>query len=167
MSYSYNFSLAIIAMIVLAIKRLLTSTITHGEPKVAIIDDTPKLIGASIYAFMCHHSIPSVITPIQNKNKILLKVALNFLVIYTLYLCLCMTGIFAFPNIEELYTTNFLPPKDAGFLYRVIDTILVLFPVLTVSISFPIIAITLRNNIQVSFNKFILMSSILLINKLC
>lgn len=137
-------------MVVLATKRLILSSEKHGDPPRADFDDMPKLIGASIYAFMCHHSIPSVITPIKNKNKILLKVALNFLVIYMLYLCMCMTGVFAFSNIEELYTTNFLPPKDAGFFYRVIDTILVLFPVLTVSISFPIIAITLRNNIQVS-----------------
>jgi len=141
---------AIIAMVVLATLRLISPTQKHGYTPASNFIAMPQLIGASIYAFMCHHSIPSVISPIKNKNNILLKVAANFLLVYTLYMCLCMTGVFAFPRVNELYTINFTPSQDTGLFYKLIDSILVLFPVLTISISFPVIAITLRNNIQVS-----------------
>lgn len=137
-------------MIILATLRLISPTQKHGNTPVANFIAIPQLIGASIYAFMCHHSIPSVISPIKNKNKILLKVASNFLFVYTLYMFLCMTGVFAFPKINELYTINFTPSQDARLFYKLIDSILILFPVLTISISFPVIAITLRNNLQVS-----------------
>lgn len=137
-------------MVILAIMRLISPTKEHGSTPVASFIDFPRLIGASIYAFMCHHSIPSVISPIKNKHKILLKVAANFLFIYFLYMCLCMTGAFAFPKVDDLYTINFTPSANTGVFYKLIDSILVLFPVLTISISFPVIAITLRNNILVS-----------------
>ncbi|VVC26902.1 Hypothetical protein CINCED_3A024996 [Cinara cedri] len=142
---------AIITMVILATMRLISPTEKHGTTPVANFIGIPQLIGASIYAFMCHHSIPSVISPIKNKNKILLKVAANFLFIYSLYICLCMTGVFAFPKVDDLYTINFIPSQDSGLFYKFIDSILVLFPVLTISISFPVIAITLRNNLQVMF----------------
>lgn len=143
--------IAIIAMVVLATIRLISPTQKHGYTPAENFIAMPQLIGASIYAFMCHHSIPSVISPIKNKNKILLKVAANFLLVYTLYMCLCMTGVFAFPKVDELYTINFTPSQDTGLFYKLIDSILILFPVLTISISFPVITITLRNNIQVMF----------------
>lgn len=136
-------------MVVLATMRLISSTKEHGNPPAANFSTMPQLIGASIYAFMFHHSIPSVISPIKNKNKILLKVAANFLFIYSLYMCLCLTGVFAFPKVNDLYTINFTPSQDTGLFYKLIDLILILFPVFTISISFPVIAITLRNNLQV------------------
>lgn len=139
-------------MVVLATIRLSSPTQKHGTTPAANFIGIPQLIGASIYAFMCHHSIPSVISPIKNKKKILLKVAANFLFIYSLYICLCMSGVFAFPKVDDLYTINFIPSQDSGFFYKLVDSILVLFPVLTISISFPVIVITLRNNLQVNIN---------------
>jgi len=148
-------------MVILATMRMISPTKEHGNSPVANFVAVPQLIGASIYAFMCHHSIPSVISPIKNKNKILLKVAANFLFIYVLYMCLCMTGIFAFPKVDELYTINFTPSQTTGLFYKLIDSILVLFPVLTISISFPVITITLRNNLRVNTNfMFIIFSFI-------
>lgn len=139
-------------MVILATMRLISPTQQHGTTPTVNFVAVPQLIGASIYAFMCHHSVPSVISPIKNKTKILLKVAANFLFVYTLYMFLCMTGVYAFPKVDELYTINFTPSQDTGLFYRLIDSILVLFPVLTISISFPVITITLRNNIQVRIN---------------
>lgn len=151
MVYFYPFFfLAFTTMIGLASIRLLSPTQKHGHTPTANFIAMPQLIGATVYAFMCHHSIPSVISPIKNKNKILLKVAAIFLLVFTLLMCLCMTGVFAFPKVNELYTINFTPTQDTGSFYRLIDLILILFPVLTISISFPVIAITLRNNLQVS-----------------
>lgn len=143
-------------MVILAIVRLISPT-EHGNTPVADFFKMPQLIGASIYAFMCHHSIPSVIAPIKSKNKILLKVAFNFLFVYVLYMCLCITGAFAFPKVSELYTINFTPSSDTGLVYKLIDSILILFPVFTISISFPVISITLKNNLQVIINNYYLL----------
>ena len=30
----------------------------------------PELYGVCIYAFMCHHSLPSIISPIKDKTKV-------------------------------------------------------------------------------------------------
>jgi len=145
--------LAFVAMIVLATMRFISPTQEHGNTPAANFLAMPHLIGASIYAFMCHHSVPSVISPIKNKSRILLKVAANFIFIYALYMCLCLTGVLAFPKVDELYTINFSPSQDTGLFYKLIDSILVLFPVLTISISFPVITITLKNNLQVNIIK--------------
>jgi len=67
-----------------------------------------------------------------------------------------MTGIFAFERIEDLYTLDFLPNDVAyidfwsGLLIG-IDYFLALFPIFTLSTSFPIVAITLKNNLQSLF----------------
>ncbi|XP_050423231.1 transmembrane protein 104 homolog [Adelges cooleyi] len=140
---------AMLTMFTLAVLRIITPTEDHGDPPAAYFPAIPQLIGASIYAFMCHHSIPSVIAPIKNKNNLMLKIASDFLFIYSLYMCLCISGAYAFPKVNEFYTINFTPTQNTELIYKVIDSFLVLFPVLTISISFPIIAITLRNNLQV------------------
>ncbi|XP_050542099.1 transmembrane protein 104 homolog isoform X2 [Daktulosphaira vitifoliae] len=140
---------AMFTMLSLATIRIITPIEDKGNPPAVFFPAVPQLIGASIYAFMCHHSIPSVIAPVKNKNKILIKIAADFLFIYSLYMGLCITGSYAFNNVNELYTINFTPTQSTGLLYKAIDSFLILFPVLTISISFPIIAITLRNNLQV------------------
>lgn len=36
------------------------------------ISGTPRMFGVGIYAFMCHHSLPSLITPVKNKKNLTL-----------------------------------------------------------------------------------------------
>ena len=45
------------------------------RPSIANPLSLPELFGVCVYSFMCHHSLPSLITPIQNK-KSLFKVCL-------------------------------------------------------------------------------------------
>jgi hypothetical protein len=59
------------------------------------------------------------------------------------------TGVFAFlDNLEDFYTLNFLPDKADTLFIQIISYYLSLFPVFTISASFPIIGITLRNNLK-------------------
>jgi len=70
------------------------------------------------------------------------------------YLLLAVTGIFAFENLKDVYTLNFEPEisgPSVGFLAEMIQYFLALFPVFSLSTSFPIIAITLRNNLKTLF----------------
>lgn len=121
-------------------------------PPKANIHAIPFLIGSSIYAFMSQHSMPSILVPIKEKHKIARILSLDYFLIAALYLILAMTGIFAFSKLEDLYTLNFIPKSNSGpILVEGIDYFLSLYPILTLTSSFPLVAITLRNNLQTLF----------------
>ncbi|KAK3908736.1 Transmembrane protein 104-like protein [Frankliniella fusca] len=144
--------LAFTVMISLAVRQLITKG-PEGHPSVANITGLPALLGASVYSFMCHHSLPGLIAPISGNNHIKRLLALDYGLIASFYLLLSLTGVFAFSQPDELYTLVFNPRcsasdiEDSTFM-RFIGYFLALFPVFTLSTSFPIIAITLRNNLQ-------------------
>ncbi|XP_037091660.1 transmembrane protein 104-like [Pollicipes pollicipes] len=139
-------------MVVLALRKLAAADRPLGRPAVARVAGLPTLFGVCVYSFMCHHSLPSLITPITNKRRLSGLLAADYLLILGFYLLLAFTGIFAFPSIYDLYTLNFVPDDCdghyTGWFERVLDYFLTLFPVFTLSTNFPIIAITLRNNLQ-------------------
>jgi hypothetical protein len=67
------------------------------------------------------------------------------------YLLLSYTGVLAFgKDLNDFYTLNFLPDnkETQNTFMLIIDYYLSLFPVFTISASFPIIGITLRNNLK-------------------
>eukprot|EP01132_Coremiostelium_polycephalum_P007607 gene7607-9356_t len=125
------------------------------------IKSLPKMFGVSIYAFMCHHSLPSIITPIEKKKKLTFLMAIDFLCILIAYSALCITALFAFGNvtnptctpnnihtfipctIQSLYIFNF-----SSYNVKFIADFLALFPVFTLSTNYILISITLRNNLM-------------------
>lgn len=138
------------AMVILAIIRLTDSSQQHGHPTLAQPGNMPEVFGVSVYAFMCHHSVPSLVTPVKNKSRIPLILGVDFVIISCFYILVCMTGIFAFDQVPDLYTLAFKPEPGSspGIPLMVMDYFLALFPVFTLSTNFPIIAITLRNNLE-------------------
>lgn len=142
--------LAFSIMISIAVHRLFAQQVDPPiVPKQADINAVPYLIGTCIYSFMCHHSLPSLLTPISNKRKIKSLISADYGLICAFYLSLALTGIFAFSDIKDLYTLNFVPNSDQdSAILKAIEYFLALFPVFTLSTSFPIIAITLRSNLQ-------------------
>ncbi|CAO1437021.1 unnamed protein product [Diamesa tonsa] len=149
--------LAFTVMISIAIYKILKPDSNNPDwikpdPPKANFQQIPYLIGACIYSFMCQHSLPSLLVPIKEKLKIYKIVSLDYLLIVVLYLILALTGIFAFSDIRDLYTLNFIPQaSQQSIVLKTIEYFLALFPVFTLSTSFPIIAITLRNNLQTLF----------------
>nr|KAG5713689.1 hypothetical protein BaRGS_024737 [Batillaria attramentaria] len=100
---------------------------------------------------MCHHSLPSLVTPIRNKSRLASVLAGDYTLILVFYAILSFTGIFTFRSIEDLYTLNFQPNecgRQTVTNVKFIEYFLALFPVFTLSTNFPIIAITLRNNLK-------------------
>ncbi|XP_066592516.1 transmembrane protein 104 homolog isoform X3 [Prorops nasuta] len=126
----------------------------QGDPPVASISGIPTLFGACVYSFMCHHSLPALIAPIANKSSLNRSLALDYLLIASFYLLLAVTGAFAFRHLDDLYTLDFGPRSSgdcstsSNVFLIFIEYFLALFPVFTLSTNFPIIAITLRNNLQ-------------------
>ncbi|CAD1469859.1 unnamed protein product, partial [Heterotrigona itama] len=139
--------LAFTIMIVYALKNLIIHG-AQGNPPAANIMGIPTLFGACIYSFMCHHSLPALVAPIANKSTLTRSLALDYLLIAFFYLLLALTGAFAFEHLDDLYTLDF-SPRGSGDCSK--KYFLSLFPVFTLSTSFPIIAITLRNNLQSLF----------------
>ena len=108
---------------------------------------------------MCHHSIPSIVVPIRSKNKLNLLFAYDYVCISLFYLLLSLTAMFTFKTFEDLYTLNFRPTTRCAhsnvYVPAVLAYFISLFPVFTLSSSFPIIGITLRNNLQTILNSYI------------
>ncbi|UYV80168.1 TMEM104 [Cordylochernes scorpioides] len=137
-------------MIILALIILIPGE-GQGHPSKTNLKGIPQLFGVSVYSFMCHHSVPSLIAPIRKKRLLNFYIALDYVVILTFYLLLSLTAVFTFPEIFNIYTLNF--KVNPNFHHPVLDIpfiqyFLALFPVFTLSANFPIISITLCNNLK-------------------
>ncbi|XP_064594755.1 transmembrane protein 104-like isoform X2 [Liolophura sinensis] len=149
--------LAFSMMIVLAVIRLANGQ-GEGHPKVVDISGVPNLFGVCVYSFMCHHSLPSLVAPIKKKAKIYKLLFGDYSLISVFYLLLSFTAIYSFNSLKDLYTLNFLPDRcdteDTSITnIKFIQYFIVLFPVFALSTNFPIIGITLRNNLKTLFYK--------------
>ena len=142
-------STAFIMMIVLAIIRIVKYKPRHNTPA-ADFSGLPNLFGVCVYSYMCQHSLPSLITPMKNKSRITQLFVADFAIVLVFYALLSFTAIFAFrvEELKDLYTLNFWgnSGKFAGYF-------LALFPVFTLSTNFPIISITLRDNLKNLFHR--------------
>uniref|UniRef100_A0AAV1T5E8 Amino acid transporter transmembrane domain-containing protein n=1 Tax=Peronospora matthiolae TaxID=2874970 RepID=A0AAV1T5E8_9STRA len=101
--------------------------------------------GVCIYSFMCHHSVPGLVAPITNKSKVGTVLISAFMAVLSVYFVLCASATFRFKpeDVQDVYTLNFKNYPVHAFGY-----FLSLFPVFTLSASFPLICITLRENIR-------------------
>jgi len=140
---------AFIVMVVLAILTLVNES--PASPPTSKISGLPNLFGVCVYSFMCHHSLPGLVTPISNKKKLYSLILGDYALILSFYFLLAFTGIFAFRDINDLYTLNFQPSATDSWLLFSLHIFLSLFPVFTLSTNFPIIAITLSNNLKALF----------------
>ncbi|KAF0687750.1 Aste57867_20534 [Aphanomyces stellatus] len=130
--------------------------IAHGEgrPVAEVVAHEnlsylPNFFGICIYSFMCHHSLPGIIAPISKKRSVGFIFATAFIAVFVLYIVLSFSATFRFhpDEIEDVYTLNFTKFPNAFIAY-----FLSLFPVFTLSTSFPIISITLRENLRTLFH---------------
>ena len=126
-----------------------------GHPKVVDFYGIPTLFGVCVYSFMCHHSLPSLVTPISNKSRLYSLLAADYVLILAFYSLLSFMGIFTFSELRDIYTLNFLCDTNEHPITssKVVEYFLALFPVFTLSTNFPIIAISLRNNIKTLFHR--------------
>lgn len=145
---------AFLLMIVLAtmlIVRNGKNGVRHSPP-IAEISGIPNLFGVSVYSFMCQHSIPSLVTPIKNKRNLKWLLLCDYLLIYVFYALIGMTAVFAFgpDKLRDIYTLNFQDSCEATSVVF-LRYFLGLFPVFTLTTNFPIITLTLANNLKALF----------------
>lgn len=115
-------------MISIAVHRLFVNG-PQGNPPIANAFGMPSLFGTCVYSFMCHHSLPSLVAPIRDKNGLHKMLSADYMLIASFYLLLAMTGTFAFAHLEDLYTLNFIPTaKQSDLFLLFIEYFLALFP---------------------------------------
>ncbi|OQR77342.1 transmembrane protein-like [Tropilaelaps mercedesae] len=120
------------------------------QPRAANVAEVPALFGVCVYSFMCHHSLPSLLAPVKPKKGLCWMLAGDIFIIFVFYNFLALTGIFTFEHIKDVYTLNFEPTTGHSMVPVVpyFQYFLLIYPVLTLSSNFPIIAITLTNNLR-------------------
>jgi amino acid permease len=82
-----------------------------GHPPAVNFNGLPNLFGVCVYSFMCHHSLPTLITPIARKRKIYWLLFSDYGLILGFYLLLSFTGSYTFDVLQDMYTLNFQPQK--------------------------------------------------------
>lgn len=138
--------------------------LTRDPIKIAEPKQFPELYGVCVYAFMCHHSLPSIISPIRNKNLVTRIFLVDYIFILLAYIGLGGVSLLAFGGlpdspgscppteitdeqtpcpVQHLITQNF-----ESFSFQPLAYYLSLYPVFALTTNFPLICITLRNNLQ-------------------
>lgn len=102
----------------------------------------------TVFTFMCHHSIPSVIIPLADKGKTLKVVLVDYIIVLLYSSVMVFTAVINKPasQINPLYSLNF-SDHPVGMVAKFLS----LYPVFTLSSNFPLICITLRNNLMALF----------------
>ncbi|XP_065846460.1 transmembrane protein 104-like [Oscarella lobularis] len=127
--------------------------ITRGEgapqPPAIHPKTFPILFGVLVYAFMCQHSLPSIVTPIRTKRRLPVLLLLSFICVFVFYALVSFSIVFAFDPglIKDEFTNTFTVDVAGPFP----SYFLRLFPVFVLTTNFPIIAVTLRNNLKTLF----------------
>lgn len=93
-------------MVGVTIKIFLKGEATGHPPKVNLTN-VPKMFGICVYSFMCHHSVPSILTPIKNKSSLISGLTIDYLLVFSLYTLVSLTAVFAFDQVADVYTLNF------------------------------------------------------------
>lgn len=82
-------------MITLTVQRLLDSSLQHNSPRTVVLGGFPSLVSSCVYAFMCHHSLPSLLSPISDKSRLQRSLAADYVIVLCFYLTLAVPGEFS------------------------------------------------------------------------
>lgn len=156
--------LAIVFMMVVMVRYIMTTK----EESVPLMDripwwnwsGLPSIFGNAAFSFMIHHSLPGLVFPMYKQESAAKVVRSVYLSSYCIYLLQCFLALWAFGDvtlkkcgntpsdpceIQGLFNTNF---ASADYVWAA--KFIVLYPVGVVSV-FPLVAITLRNNLKAVF----------------
>jgi len=115
----------------------------------ASLSGTTFMFGASVYSFMCQHSLPSLVSPISNQERTGRMLFVVFVVVALFYILLVFSAMFRFEAdaLENKYYKGVYTLVWQKFPSTFVSIFLQMFPVFVLSTNFPIISITLRNNL--------------------
>ena len=137
--------LSFTVMVVLSVIKIINGE-RHQSPKSFDINGLSNLFGICCASLMVQNSLPTILTPVNKKRNLKLVMLLDFVAVLLCNALIGLTAVYAFgeDNIQDVYTLNFSNPT-------IIKYALQLFPVFTLSTNFPILGITLRENLKTLF----------------
>ncbi|KAF1741385.1 hypothetical protein MXB_1696 [Myxobolus squamalis] len=138
---------AVIIMVAFASVRI-AGNAAH-DIKAVRIQGIPNFFGVCLYSFMCQHSLPSMVNFVQNKNaQFNYWILLSMTGALVFYLATLLTSTTAFTGDElfPIYSMNFDGEGDT-VIHQFIYYYLMIFPTIALSASYPIVGITLRENL--------------------
>ncbi|XP_063715367.1 transmembrane protein 104-like [Symsagittifera roscoffensis] len=138
-------------MVILAIMQIAKGEGVAQPPTAVKFDGLFGLFGVLIYSFMCHHSVPTLIMPLKEKRYAKEMLLVDYTLALFFYLINSVVAVFAFKDLEDLYSENFVSiniPNGCKYFIG-------LFPALVLCTSFPIIAVVLRNNLKALFRQLL------------
>lgn len=104
----------------------------------------PALYSNGVNAFMVHHSLPGFLAPLEPQADAKKVIYTSYLVAYSIYLILALTALSAFGGqVPALYNLAFQHQDSVPFI---MTQFLHAYPLTTFSV-YPIVAITMRNNL--------------------
>ena len=123
-------------------------TLTPGEYKAFHLDGFEDFFSTAVFAFMCHHSIPSMLRPVKPARYIKTILYTGFATGATILIIISLTGILAFgdlymSNKEKKSYYNMWFDDNINWIYYIIS--FYLFFNIT---AFPVLVITTRNNLM-------------------
>ena len=151
-------------MIIIAIIEIAEGDgIDPNKVEVVCFENLGALFGICIHAFLFHQYIPGIITPMKEKKQVSILVFFNILFVLCFYLLLSYTGAFRYSpeKQNDIYTLNFFTGQfstEKEGVLSVLGYYLALYPVFTLTLNFPVVSITLCENLKaltlVSFKLF-------------
>uniref|UniRef100_A0A7I4Z1F8 Aa_trans domain-containing protein n=1 Tax=Haemonchus contortus TaxID=6289 RepID=A0A7I4Z1F8_HAECO len=97
---------AFILMIALATAQMVSSG-AAVTPTPVNIHGFGSLFGTAVYAFMCHHSIPALITPMRSKTGLFFKLSGIYLLVLAFYFTLSITALrYSNPDTGDWYSNS-------------------------------------------------------------
>lgn len=136
------------ALYLIANDKSIKHTLTPGEYKAFHITGFEDFFSTAVFAFMCHHSIPSMLRPVKPSRYIKTILYSGFAVGATILITVSLTGISAFGdqymhNKGEKSYYNMWFKGNINWIYYIIS--FYLFFNIT---AFPVLVITTRNNLM-------------------
>ncbi|KNC81931.1 hypothetical protein SARC_05781 [Sphaeroforma arctica JP610] len=113
--------------------------------------------GPCMLAITCQYNIPDVIQPLQDKRAAKQVTFIALFASVVLYFALGLLGALAFEHVNPLVTLNWndytacgdgWEPCPRNYFANAIQLIVMLFPVVNVTSSYPLVSITLGDNIM-------------------
>lgn len=107
------------------------------------IHGIPALYSNGVNAFMVHHSLPGFLSPLEPQADAKKVISASYCIAYGIYVILALTALSAFgAQVPALYNLAF---QNEDSVPLIMTQFLHAYPLTTFSV-YPIVAITLRNN---------------------
>ena len=142
-------------MIGICIAMLVMGQRANPPPPLAGFTHLPALFGIGTYIFKTQYCLPSLITPMKNKQRVLLMMSSTMIIILAFHLFVSFTAVFwlSFDELQDLYTLNFFIPFSTSYrlgkmVLSIIGYYIVVYPVFALTPIVPVETIVLCENLK-------------------